>query len=151
MDQTLEARLGEDLKTALRARDEARVAAIRFLRAAAKNRQIELGHALSDEELLEVIRKQVKQRQDAIAQFREAGRQDLVEKESRDLAVLLGYLPRQLDRQEIEANARQVMAELGATGPADVRRVMPVLLGRLKGQAEGRLVSEVVTALLRAR
>jgi uncharacterized protein YqeY len=147
--QTFDARLVEDMKTAMRARDEVRVNAIRYLRSAAKNRQIELGHPLTDAEMIDVIRKQLKQRQDAIEQFRAAGRQDLVDKEQGDLEVLQGYMPQQMDRAAVEAVAREVIAELGASGPADMRRVMPALVARLQGQAEGRTISEVATALLR--
>jgi uncharacterized protein YqeY len=149
MAETLDTRLVEDMKVAMRARDDARVAAIRYLRSAAKNRQIELGHPLSDAELIEVIRKQVKQRQDAIEQFRAAGRTDLADKEQADLDVLAGYLPQQMGRPEVEEIARAVIAELGATGPADMRRVMPALLARLDGRADGRMASEVASSLLR--
>lgn len=149
MDVTLDTRLIEDMKAAMRARDEVRVSAIRYLRAAAKNRQIEVGHPLSDEELVDVIRKQVKQRQDAIDQFRAAGRQDLVDREAADLAVLATYLPKQMERREVEEVARAVIAELGATSPADMRRLMPALMSRLQGRADGRLVSEVANSLLR--
>jgi uncharacterized protein len=148
-EQSLDARLVEDMKVAMRARDDVRVGAIRYLRSAAKNRQIELGHPLSDEELLEVVRKQVKQRQDAVDQFRAAGRADLVAKEEGDLNVLKGYLPQQMDRAAVEATAREVIAELGASGPGDMRRVMPALMARLQGQADGRLASEVAASLLR--
>lgn len=147
----LDSRLLEDMKAAMRARDEARVGAIRYLRSATKNRQIELGHPLSDEETAEVIRKQVKQRQDAVEQFRGAGRQDLADKEQKDLEILSEYLPRQMDRAEVEAAAREVIAELGASGPADMRRVMPALLAKLHGKADGRMASEVASALLRQR
>ena len=148
-DQSMDARLIEDMKAAMRARDEVRVNAIRFLRSAAKNRQIELGHPLSDGEMIDVVRKQLKQRQDAVEQFRTAGRQDLVDKEQADLDVLQGYMPQQMDRAAVETVARQVIAELGASGPADMRRVMPALVARLQGQAEGRTISEVASALLR--
>ncbi len=151
MEQTIDARFMEDMKSAMRARDDVRVSAIRFLRSAAKNRQIELGRPLSDEETLDVIRRLVKQRQDSIAQFRAAGRQDLVDKEEGDLAVLSSYLPRQLSRLEIEAVARDVIAETGATGAGDMRRVMALLMQRTQGQADGRLASEVVSSLLRSR
>jgi uncharacterized protein YqeY len=148
-EQTLDARLVEDMKAAMRAHDDVRVGAIRYLRSAAKNRQIELGHPLSDEELLDVVRKQVKQRQDAVDQFRAAGRADLVAKEEGDLNVLKGYVPQQMDRAAVEATAREVIAALGASGPADMRRVMPALMARLQGQADGRLASEVAASLLR--
>ena len=148
-EQNFDARLVNDMKAAMRAHDDVRVNAIRFVRSAAKNRQIELGHPLSDDEMIEVIRKQVKQRQDAIEQFRTASRQELADKEQADLEVLQGYLPQQMDRSAVEKVAREVIAELGATGPADMRRVMPALVARLQGQADGRLLSDVAGSLLR--
>ncbi|HEV7214716.1 MAG TPA: GatB/YqeY domain-containing protein [Chloroflexota bacterium] len=149
IEQSFDARLVEDMKAAMRAHDDVRVNAIRFVRSAAKNRQIELGHPLTNEEMNDVIRKQVKQRQDAVEQFRTAGRQELADKEQADLEVLQGYLPQQMDRSAVEAVAREVITELGATGPADMRRVMPALVTRLQGQADGRLLSDVAGALLR--
>lgn len=148
-EETLDAQLLSDMKAAMRAHDDVRVGAIRYLRSAAKNRQIEVGHPLSDAELVEVARKQVKQRQDAIEQFTAAGREDLAAKERADLQVLQGYLPKQMDRAEVEAEARAVIAELGATGPADMRRVMPALVARLQGRADGRTISDVAATLLR--
>jgi uncharacterized protein YqeY len=148
-EQSFDARLVEDMKAAMRAHDDVRVNAIRFLRSAAKNRQIELGHPLTDDEMHDVIRKQVKQRQDAVEQFRTAGRAELAAKEQADLEVLQGYLPQQMDRSAVEAVAREVIAELGATGPADMRRVMPALVARLQGQADGRMLSDVAGSLLR--
>lgn len=148
-EQDFDARLVDDMKVAMRAHDDVRVSAIRFVRSAAKNRQIELGHPLSDGDMIDVIRKQVKQRQDAVEQFRTAGRQDLADKEQADLEVLQEYLPQQMDRSAVEAVAREVIGELGATGPADMRRVMPALVARLQGRADGRLLSDVAGSLLR--
>ncbi len=148
-EETPDARLLEDMKAAMRARDDVRVGAIRYLRSAAKNRQIELGHPLSDAEMVEVVRKQVKQRQDAVEQFTTAGRDDLAAKERADLQVLQGYLPQQMERAEVETVARAVIAELGAAGPADMRRVMPALVARLQGRADGRVISDVAATLLR--
>ena len=151
MADTLDAQLMSDMKEAMRARDEPRVAAIRYLRSAAKNRQIEVGHPLSDAGLVDVIRKQVKQRQDAVEQFRAAGREELAAKEQTDLQVLSGYLPKQMERPQVEAIAREVISELGATSPADMRRVMPALLARLQGQADSRMASDVASTLLRGK
>lgn len=149
MAETLDTRLVEDMKAAMRARDEARVAAIRYLRSAAKNRQIELGHPLTDAELTEVVKKQAKQRQDAVEQFRAAGRTELAAKEQADLDVLASYLPQQMSQAEVEEVARAVIAELGAAGPADMRRVMPALLARLGDRADSRMASQVASTLLR--
>ncbi len=149
MASTLDARLVDDMKTAMKAKQDARVSAIRFVRSVAHNREIELGRPLTDDELLDVIRKQARQRQDAIDQFAAASRADLVAKERADLDVIVSYLPKQLDRAAIEQVARSVIDELGATSPADMRRVMPALMKRLGDSADGRVASDVAGALLR--
>jgi len=149
---SLAQRVDEDLKTAMREKSATKLGVLRMLKAAIMNAAIEKAGAqgqLADADATQVIRKQVKQRQDAVDQFRAAGRQDLAEKEQADLQVLQSYLPQQMDRQAVEAVAREVIAELGASGPADMRRVMPALNARLQGRADGRTIAEVATALLR--
>lgn len=145
---SLKEQLSADLKEALRARDERRKGALRFLMAAVHNAEIEAGHELDDGGVLAVIAKQVKQSRESIEEFRKGGRDDLVAKEEAELAVLMGYLPQQMSRDEIVAEARQVIAETGARGPGDKGKVMPVLINKLRGRAEGREINEVVTELL---
>jgi uncharacterized protein YqeY len=106
---------------------------------------------LSDDEVMQVVEKQAKQRRDSIEAFTKANRQDLIDKERSELAILEEYLPKQLSRDEIAAEVRAVIAETGASGPADKNKVMPAAIARMKGRADGRAINEVVTELLAGR
>lgn len=145
---SLKEQLASDLKDAMRAKDETRKLSIRSVTAAIRNAEIAAGRAFTDEDVLTVLQREVKQRRDSIEEFGKANRADLVAKESAEMVVLQGYLPAQLSRADVEAEARAVIAETGATGPRDKGRVMPVLLKRLAGRAEGREVNAVVSELL---
>lgn len=145
---SLKDQLAKDLRDAIRQRDEARKSAIRMVTWAVKNAEVAAGKPLEDPEVLAVIAKQVKQRRESIEEFKKGGRQDLVEKEAAEMRVLEAYLPPAMEREEIAQEARKVIAEVGAGGPADKGKVMPVLIARLAGRAEGRVINEVVTELL---
>ncbi len=145
---SLKEQLADDLKDAIRQRDEARKNAIRMSTWAIKNAEVEKGAALSDAAVLALIGREAKQRRESIAEFEKADRQDLVAKEKAELSVLQSYLPAQMSRDEIAQAAREVISEVGAGGPGDKGKVMPVLIGRLAGRAEGREINEVVTELL---
>jgi uncharacterized protein YqeY len=145
---SLKEQLSADLKEALKAKDERRKGVLRFLMAAVHNAEIEAGEDLDDGSILAVISKQVKQRRDSIEEFRKGGRDDLVAKEEAEAALLMDYLPQQMSRDDITAEARKVIAETGAQGPGDKGKVMPVLINKLRGRAEGREINEVVTELL---
>lgn len=145
---SLKEQLANDLKDAIRQRDESRKIAIRMAITAIKNAEIEKRAALSEADVLTIVGKEAKQRRESIAEFEKADRNDLVEKEQAELKVLQTYLPAQVSRDEIAEAAREVIAEVGAGGPSDKGKVMPVLIGRLAGRAEGREINEVVTELL---
>ena len=148
---TLKERLSADLRDAMRSGDERRKIAIRMVSAAVRNAEIASGKELDDAGVLQVLQREVKQRRDSIEEFRKGNRQDLIDKEQAEIAVLQAYLPQQLSREEVVAEARQVVEETGARGPGDKGKVMPVLMRRLAGQAEGRVVNDVVTELLSGR
>jgi len=137
-----------DLKEAMRGGDKVRQSVIRMVRAAVHNAEIAKGAALEDSDVLGTIAKEAKQRRESIAEFKKGNRQDLVDKEEAELAILLEYLPQQMSREEIEAAARRVIEEVEARGPGDKGKVMPRLIAELKGKADGRDINAVVTELL---
>ncbi len=141
-------RLNMDLRGALRAHDERRKETLRMVLAAIRNGEIAAGHAMDDTGVLQVIQREIKQRRDSIEEFGKGNRQDLIERESAQIDILQEYLPRQLTRDDVQAAARRVIEETGARGPADKGKVMPALVKQLAGQADGRLINEVVTELL---
>lgn len=145
---SLNEQLSANLKEALKAKDERRKNVLRFLLAAVHNAEIEAGKELDDGGVLTIISKQVKQRRDSIEEFRKGGRDDLVANEEAEVALLMDYLPQQMSRDEITAEAKKVIAETGAQGSSDKGKVMPVLIDKLRGRAEGRDINEVVTELL---
>ena len=147
---SLKERLNTDLREALRGGEERRKSALRVALAALHNAEILAGHPLDDEGVIAVLAKEVKQRRESIEEFSKGARQDLVQREEAELAALMPYLPQQMDRDEIVGAARQAISEVGAAGPADKGKVMAVLMARLRGRADGRLVNEVVTELLSA-
>jgi uncharacterized protein len=145
---SLKEQLANDLKDAMRQGDEARKTAIRMATTAIKNAEVAAMKQLDDPEVLQVIAKQVKQRRESIEEFQKAGRQDLVDKEQAELDILQAYVPPSISRDEIAAEARAVIGEVGASGPSDKGKVMQKLMPRLAGRAEGREINEVVTELL---
>jgi uncharacterized protein len=146
----IEQRLSDDLKAAMRAGDAERREAIRMLRAAFKNEQIERGHPLTEAEALAVVTRIAKRHRESIEQFKAANRADLVAHEEAQLAVVEGYLPKQLSREEVEAEIRAVMATVDATGPRAQGQIMSALSERLRGKADMKLVSGIVRDLLSA-
>jgi uncharacterized protein YqeY len=144
----LKDKLAGDLKEAIRGRDERRKTAIRLVIAAVKNAEVAGGEPLDDAGVLKVISKEVRRHRESIEGFEKGDRQDLVDGEEAELAVLLAYLPPAMSREEIVKAAREVIAQAGARGPADKGKVMPVLISQLAGRAEGREINAVVTELL---
>ena len=145
---TLKARITEDMKTAMRAKDTARLSAIRLLLAAIKQREVDERKELTDADVLAVIDKMVKQRRDSIAQFTAGKRMDLVASEQGELAVLATYQPQQLSETEIDAAIEAAVAATGAAGPAGMGKVMAELKGKLAGRADMSAVSARVKARL---
>jgi len=148
MEADLKQKLTDDLKQAMRAGDKVRRSVIRLAMAAIKNVEIARHATLDDTDILGVIAKEARQRQESIDAFKQGNRPDLVAQEEAELAVLKEYLPRQMTREEIIAAARQVIAEVGAQGPGDKGKVMPQLIAQLKGKADGREINAIVTELL---
>jgi len=148
VEASLKQKLTEDLKQALKNGDKVRRSVIRLVMSAIKNAEIARQSDLTDPDILGVIAKEVKQRRESIEAFKQGSRQDLVAQEEAELAVLEEYLPRQMTRDEIIAEARRVIAEVGAQGPGDKGKVMPRLIPQLKGRADGREINEIVTELL---
>jgi uncharacterized protein YqeY len=144
----LEEKLMTHLKEAMKSGDKLRLSVIRQLRADVKNAEIAKQKRLDDSDVLGIISKAAKQRRESIDEFKKGQRQDLVDREEAELAVIMGYLPQQMSREEIVAAARQVIEEVGARGPGDKGKVMPKLMTELRGKAEGREINEVVTELL---
>jgi len=148
MDAVLKQTLVDDLKQAMRERDKVRGSVIRLAMAAIKNAEIARQADLDDGDILGIIAKEVRQRRESIEAFSQGNRQDLVAQEEAELAILQGYLPQQMTREEIITEARRVIEEVGAQGPADKGKVMPKLIAHLKGRADGREINAVVTELL---
>ena len=145
---SLKDRITDDMKAAMRAKDADRLLAIRMLLAACKQREVDERIVLDDAAVVTIIDKQVKQRRDSIAAFTSAGRTDLVDKEVAELHVLEAYLPQRLGADAISAAVATIVAELGATGPGDMGRVMAAAKTRLSGQAEMSLISAAVKLAL---
>ena len=140
-----------EIASAMKAKDAARLSALRMLKAAIMNKGIEKGHDLDDPEVLQVVSSLVKQRRDSIEQFSKAGRTDLVEKESAEIVVLERYQPPAASAEEIDAAVAAAIAETGAASPKDMGKVMKAVMPRLAGKtAEGRAVSEAVRRRLGA-
>ena len=144
----LKDQLADDLKDAMRQGDENRKTTLRLLITAIKNAEVAAMKPLEDPEVIVVIGKQAKQRRESIEEFQKANRNDLASKEKAELEVLQAYLPPEMSRDDVVAEARTVVSEVGASGPSDKGKVMAALMPRLAGRVDGRVVNEVVTELL---
>jgi uncharacterized protein YqeY len=141
-------RLEKDMVKAAKARDAERLGVIRFVRSRAKNRQIELKRELKDEDVTEVLARIAKQHRESIEQFTQGGRDELVESEKRQLAIVEEYLPEQLSEDEISGIVDEAIAETGASGPRDMGAVMKAVMPKVKGRADGKVVKGLVQARL---
>lgn len=145
---SLKDRITEDMKTAMRAKDSERLGTIRLLLAAVKQKEVDERVTVDDAALVAIVDKLIKQRRDSISQFGAAGRDDLVAKETAELAVLEAYLPERLSADEVTARVKVLVAELGAKGPGDMGKVMAAAKAALSGVAEMSQVSAAVKAAL---
>jgi uncharacterized protein YqeY len=148
MASPLKDRITEDMKTAMRAKDSARLSTIRMLLAACKQREVDERIELSDTDVIALVDKLIKQRKDSVAAFETAGRQDLVEKETAELHVLQAYLPQRLSADEVAQAIAALVAQLGASGPGDMGKVMAAAKGQLAGKADMGQVSAAVKQAL---
>ena len=148
MEANLKEKLEADLWQAMKDRDNVKRSVLRLLLAAIKNAEIAKRGSLDNPDILGVVAREVKQRNESIEAFKQGDRQDLVAQEEAEMAILKEYLPRQLSREEVIVEARQVIEEVGAQGPRDKGKVMSRIMAQLKGKADGREINEIVTELL---
>lgn len=144
MHGTLKERLAREMTAALKAREKVRLGALRLLSASVKNREVELGHTLSDEEFVEVAGREVKRRTEAVEAYRQAGREDRVAQEAEERAVLEAYLPPGLSEAEVDALVDEAISATGATTPAELGTVMGYVMGKAKGRVDGKAVQQKV-------
>ncbi|MFQ5934009.1 MAG: GatB/YqeY domain-containing protein, partial [Dehalococcoidia bacterium] len=147
---SLKEKMQADLLEATRNKDEIRRSTLRLLKSSILNAEKGKRRILSDEEVVEVLFREIKSRKESIAEFRKGNRADLVDREEAELAVVQSYMPQQMSREEITRAAQQVIGEIGAEGPSDTGKVMGRLMPQLRGKADGKEVNEVVAELLSA-
>ncbi len=141
-------RIRADLTASMKARSAERTSTLRLLQSAFKYEQIQVGHELSDEEAMAVIRKGLKQRQDSVEQYTKGNRPDLAAKEQAEIEILKAYMPPELSDAELEAGLREIIASTGAQSKKDLGKVMKEATAKYKGRAEGRKIQEIVNRLL---
>ncbi|WP_027091134.1 GatB/YqeY domain-containing protein [Cohnella thermotolerans] len=141
---SLAERLNEDMKQAMKAQDKFRLSAIRMVRASVKNQEIELRRPLEDNEVLDILSREVKQRKDSLQEFTKAGRDDLAKDLQAEIDIIAQYLPQQLTEEEIKAIVTQTIQETGASSKADMGKLMGALMPKVKGRADGKLVNQIV-------
>ena len=144
----LREQLNEDIKTAMKAREAEKLAALRLMLSAVKQREVDERISLDDAGVISVVEKMIKQRKDSIEQFEKAARQDLADKEKFEISVIEGYLPKQLSAAEVDAVIAEAIASTGAKSPADMGKVMGVVKPKLAGRADMGKVSGLVKAKL---
>ncbi len=145
---TLKERISADLRQAQKSGDKARMSVLRLVVAGIKNAEIDKRDSLDDAGVIEVLSREAKQHRESITEFAKGNRQDLVDSNEQELAILKEYLPEQMSREDIESLARRVMEQVGARGPSDKGKVMGQLMPQLKGKADGKEVNDIVTTLL---
>ncbi|HDH00345.1 MAG TPA: GatB/YqeY domain-containing protein [Nitrospirae bacterium] len=141
-------KIADDLKEALKAGDKSKLSVLRLVKSAMKNKEIEKRASLTDEDVYAILRSFVKRSRESIGQFSKAGRTELVEKEKEELSILQGYLPEQLEEDDLRKIIKDIIEEAGASGPGDMGKVMKSVMAKVKGQADGRLVNRIVGEML---
>lgn len=144
----IQTKLNEDMVTAAKAKDKIRLSALRMLKTALHNREIDLMRPLNETETMQILSGLVKQRKDSIEQFAKGGRQDLVEKEEAELKILQDFMPAQMSDEEVEALIKKAIADVGAVSVKDMGKVMKALMPQITGRADGKAAGEKVKALL---
>ena len=147
---SLKVRLTEDMKQAMKDKEvgKLRLSVIRMVRANIKNVEIDRKHELTDDEVLDVVAKEVKMRRDAMEEFKKAARPDLVEGLEQELVILMDYLPEQLSEAAVRALVESAVAETQAVSPKEMGKVMAVLMPKVKGRADGKLINSIVREML---
>lgn len=147
---SLKERLTEDMKQAMRDKEagKLRLSVIRMVRANIKNVEIDRKQELSDDEVLDVLAKEVKMRRDSVEEFKKGSRPDLVENLEREIEILMDYLPKQLSEAEVRALVESAVAQTEATSPKEMGKVMAVLMPKVKGRADGKMVNTIVREML---
>ncbi|WP_188647273.1 GatB/YqeY domain-containing protein [Marinithermofilum abyssi] len=145
---TLLERLTQDMKTAMKEKDKTKLSVVRMLRSSIKNKEIELGRSLDEDEALQVVSKELKQQKDSLSEFERAGRDDLAEKARGEIAVLEQYLPEQLSEEEIRAIVQETIQETGASSKKDMGKVMGAIMPKVKGRADGKVINRLVQEFL---
>ncbi len=137
-------RLDDAFKGAMKGQQAVALSTLRMLRSALRHREVELKRKLTEDEVQSVIAGQAKQRREAMAEYHKAGRTDLAHKEEEELSILLSFLPSQLTQEELESEISRIIAEVGASGPKDLGKVMKSIMARVAGRADGKVVQEMV-------
>ena len=145
---TLHEKITEDLKNSIREKDEVRTSCLRMLKSSIKNKQVEMGRELKDEEIHAVISSMIRKGREAIKEFTNGGREDLACKEENEISIFYEYLPQQLTPEEIEKALKEVISELKAESPKDLGRVMKLAMSKMAGRAQGKEVNEIARKLL---
>jgi uncharacterized protein YqeY len=145
---SLSERLNEDMKLAMKSQSKFKLSVIRMVRAAIKNIEIDQRKTLDDQEVLDVLSREIKQRRDSLQEFEKAGRDDLAETVKAEIDILIEYLPQQLSEEEVKAIVQQTIQEVGASSKADMGKVMGALMPKVKGRADGKIVNQAVQQLL---
>ena len=144
----INARLNEEMVTAAKSKDKVRLSAIRMLKSGLHNKEINLMRPLNESEILQVLSSMIKQRKDSIEQFAKGGRTDLVEKEEAELKVIQEFMPAQMSEDEVDSLIKKAIEEAGAVSVKDMGKVMKILMPKLTGTADGKMVGEKVKAFL---